>query len=110
MYSRLGRSEETGLGSSRLTCPVEADVDSLHRREAFPDGPVDVGEEGLDLLFRVDDLDHDGEITGKAQNLGRVESAVSTKPFKATEDCRAGQSMFSRLEDDHASQLGRGAA
>jgi hypothetical protein len=36
----------------------------LDRDEALFDDQIQIGQEPLDLLFRVDDLDHDGQVFG----------------------------------------------
>jgi hypothetical protein len=45
------------------------------------DHPVQVREEGGDPLRFVNDLDDQGQVFGKPQNLGRVDAAVLPNPM-----------------------------
>src|SRR5439155_19722814 len=45
----------------------------------------------VDLLVRVHDDDHDGQVIGKAQDAGGVETAAGAEAFDAADDGGTGQ-------------------
>jgi hypothetical protein len=58
---------------------------------------LDRCEERIDLVRAVDDLDHERQILGEAQDLGRVQMA---RMAEAHRDGRAGKAHLARFQHD----------
>lgn len=58
------------------------------------------GQEGVDLVLGVHDLDDERQIGGEAQNLGGVQAAGLAKTHRAAQDSGTGEIGFAGLKDN----------
>src|SRR5690348_2598142 len=72
----------------------------LQGNEAAADHAVEDGEEGVDLLLAVDDLDDDRQVFREAQDLGGVQPAGMAETERAAQNGGPGEMPFARLEHD----------
>jgi hypothetical protein len=61
---------------------------------------LDRCEERIDLVRAVDDLDHERQILGEAQDLGRVQMARMAEAHRSAQDGRAGKAHLARFQHD----------
>src|SRR6267378_8216589 len=76
---------------------------NFHRLERYQPAShhlVQQRKEGLNLLLTVDDLDHQRQVHGKPQNLGRVKPAGFAETHRSTEHRCAGQVLLTRFQDN----------
>src|SRR2546423_615972 len=79
---------------------VHQDHDVLHRDHPLGDQRLQVGEEELDLVLRIDDFDEDWQVGGHLEEAGLVDNAVGAEAFGAAEDGGAGEAELARFLDD----------
>src|SRR5579871_2374888 len=84
----------------RPTFAVLEDLHLLERDQAARHHPIEHRQERIDLLLRVDDLDHDRQVLGEAQDLGRVDVARMPEPDVPTQHRGAAELHFPGLEHD----------
>src|SRR3972149_2936495 len=89
---------------STLRRDVTHDADRLEGDEPFRDKLVDCWQKGVDLLFRIHDLDHDRQVCRELEELRRMDSGVASEAHRAAENRRAGQVRFSRATHDRLVQ------
>jgi hypothetical protein len=75
--------------------PIEDDLDLLQGHQSFGDQAVELGEEGVDFLLPIDDLDHHREVLGRVEEARGVDEAMGSEALEAAEDGRPGE-PFSR--------------
>jgi hypothetical protein len=63
--------------------PIRNDADLFDGDQSFANHTVEFGEEGLDAIRGVHDLDHQGEVLREADDFGGVDAAVSAEPEEA---------------------------
>ena len=72
----------------------------FHGHQGAAQHALDQGQEGLDLVARVDDLDDDRQVLRQAQDLGGVQVAGMSEAGDAAQHGSAGQPRLARLEND----------
>ena len=80
------------------------DVDVLRRDEATVDKSPDLGQHGIDLLNRINGLDHHGQVLAQAQNVRRVENCRTSVAGDTSENGRAQDLCGSEGVDDSVCQ------
>src|SRR5262249_12333527 len=73
----------------------------LHRDQPLLDHLVEGGQEGLDLLLRVHDLDDDGQVLAEAEDARGVDSASGPESLEATEDRGPREAAAARARHDN---------
>jgi hypothetical protein len=76
------------------------DLHLLEREHPFADHLVEDRHHAVDLLRRVDDLDHDGEILGEPQDPRGMEPRVRAEPLDPSQDGRPRQPLLAHALDD----------
>src|SRR5690242_17555274 len=87
-----------------LAMPVSNHSHFFHRDQSLVDPFVQVRDEALDSLCRVDDLDHHREVFGKPQDLRGVDAAMRPEAEYAAQHRRPGHAALARLFDNHLVQ------
>jgi hypothetical protein len=70
--------------------PVENDLGSLQRYQTRVQHRVDLRQNCLDPLLRLDALDHEGQIEREEFHVGALDVPRCTEPHDAAKDSRAG--------------------
>src|SRR5262249_40813121 len=107
-YCGMGRSRWSGkrMDGARISRSVQWPVSILKDLDLFNgDEParhhlVEDGQEGVDRLLRVYDLDDHRQVLGEAQDLGRMDAARMAESDVAAQHRGAAQVHFPRLEHD----------
>ena len=71
-------------------------LDLLHRDQASGDHLVELGQEFVDLLFTVDDLDHQRQIVGEAQDFCGMHPTGPAEAHGTSQDGGSGEMLFAR--------------
>src|SRR5215472_264411 len=99
------------LRSASLRLAVLQHLHLFQRDEAARNHAVEHRQEGVDLLLRVDDLDHDRQVLRQAQDFGGVDVARMAKAHRTAQDRGAGELHLAgfdqnRLVERQAPRLG----
>src|ERR1700692_3734070 len=90
----------TRLESTRSAgafCPILKDLHFFESYETTAHHAVQPRQEAIDLVLAIDDLDHQGQIFRKAQDLRGVKSAIGAKTHRTTQNGCAGQMQLPSL-------------
>src|SRR6516165_1217024 len=99
------------LRSGSLRLAVLQHLNLFQRDEAARDHAVEHRQEGVDLLLRVDDLDHDRQVLRQAQDFGGVDVARMAEAHRTAQDRGASELHLAgfdqnRLIERQAPRLG----
>lgn len=82
----------------------------LHRDEAAAHHPVDVAEDGVDVLLAVHDFDDDGQVLGQAQEMSLVEDGVRPETRDTPDHRGAGQPLRAKQREVFVDKILKGAS
>src|SRR6266540_2050951 len=92
MFSSIGRLR------SRLLAPIIHHLHLLHREQAASHHSIERGQELLNLLLAIHDLDDQRQVHREPENLGGMQAARFPEPHRSTQHRRASQVHFTRLQ------------
>src|SRR5438477_4628018 len=100
MADRRASGAGASIRSRLRRVAVGDEADLLEGHQSLADHGVEVRQEGLDPLGRVDDLDHHRQVLREPEDLGRMDAAVRAEAERAAEDRGAGHAAPARVLDD----------
>ena len=89
---------EVGLGL--LSVAIDKHLYLFERYQPFTDDLVQLGDEGVDALRLIDDLDDHGQVFREAQDARTMDAAVGAKAKIAAQHGSAGQFALARPFND----------
>ena len=94
---RLGNGVHIGTGASVID---DITIGEWAYVQAAAHHLVEHGQEGLDLLLAVHDLDHQRQVHREPEDFGGVQAAGLAEAHRPAQDRGAGQVQLARLQDD----------
>src|SRR5207247_7458062 len=82
---------------SHVRWSIENHLGPLEGDQPAADHVVQVGEDPLDRLLGLDDLDNEGQVEGEAQHLRGVHDARGAEPGHPTDHRRASEPLLAEL-------------
>src|SRR5262245_21889411 len=80
--------------------PVLDDLDLFKRHESFGHHLVNLRQQLVDFLLRIDNFYDDRQILGKAKDLRGMQTAVGAESHRTAEDGGAGEMKLAGFQDD----------